>query len=80
LVLVKLLICRFTNTKTWQAKSIMPNRNTMSIEDWQFLAQDFDWQTALNDPEDIYWRNTQFNNFTRRFDTWSARVGARFSF
>jgi len=70
----------FTNTKTWQAKTISPNRSTMGIEDWEFLAGDYDWEAALNAPGDPYWKNTNFNNYTSRYGTWTARLGARFSF
>jgi hypothetical protein len=52
----------------------------MYIEDWQFLAQDFDWEAELETPGDPYWKNTNFNNFTTRYGAWSARFGARFSF
>jgi hypothetical protein len=77
---LNLQVNNFTNTKTWQTKSIAPNRNSMSIEDWQFLAQDFDWEAELETPGDPYWKNTIFNNFTNRYGSWSARFGARFSF
>ncbi len=77
---LNLQINNFTNTKTWQAKSIAPNRNTMWIEDWQFLAQDFDWQAELETPGDPYWKSVIFNKYTSRYGTWSARVGARFTF
>jgi hypothetical protein len=70
----------FTNTKTWQSKSIAPNRNTMWIEDWQFLAENYDWQAALDAPGDPYWKSIIFNKYTTRYGTWSARIGARFSF
>ena len=77
---LNLQINNFTNTKTWQAKSIAPNRNTMWIEDWQFLAQDFDWQAELETPGDPYWKSVIFNKYTSRYGTWTARVGARFTF
>ena len=79
-IALNLQVNNFTNTKTWQAKSIAPNRNTMSIEDWQFLAGDFDWQAALDTPGDPYWKSIIFDKYTSRYGNWSTRLGARFSF
>ena len=79
-VSLNLQVNNFTNTKTWQAKSIAPNRTTMGIEDWQFLAGTSTGRRHSNTPGDPYWKNTIFNNYTSRYGTWTARVGARFSF
>jgi hypothetical protein len=79
-VSLNLQVNNFTNTKTWQAKSYAPNRTTMEISNEEFLSETFDWQTALDTPGDPYWKNTAFNTFTSRYGTWTARIGARFSF
>jgi hypothetical protein len=65
-----------TNTKTWQWYDMGLNRNTMPISDDQILSKTFDWQSRLPN----YFPNAAFNQPTRQFDTWSARIGARFSF
>ncbi|HUT07426.1 MAG TPA: TonB-dependent receptor [Candidatus Latescibacteria bacterium] len=75
-----LQVNNFTNTNTWQAKSIAPNRTTMEISNEEFLSTTFDWQSALDTPGDPYWKNTVFNQFTSRYGTWSTRLGVRFSF
>jgi hypothetical protein len=79
-VSLNLQVNNFTNTKTWQAKSIAPNRTTMDISNDDFLSKTFDWQAALDTPGDPFWKNTVFNQFTSRYGTWTARFGARFSF
>jgi hypothetical protein len=79
-VSLNLQVNNFTNTKTWQAKSIAPNRNTMEISNEEFLSGTFDWESALDTPGDPYWKNTVFNQYTSRYGTWTARFGARFSF
>jgi hypothetical protein len=73
-------INNFTNTKTWQTRQNAPNRNTMWIEDYQFLAGNYDWQAALETAGDPYWKNIAFNKNASRYGTWTARFGARFSF
>jgi hypothetical protein len=79
-IALNIQVNNFTNTKTWQGYLNSPNRNTMWIEDWQFLAQDFNWQAALEEPDDPYWKNVAFNQYSTRYGTWTARFGARFSF
>jgi hypothetical protein len=69
-----------TNTKTWQGQVTRPNRQTMSISDAQILSKSFDWEAALAAPGDPYAINAQMGKFTTQFDTWSTRLGFRFSF
>jgi len=73
---LNLQINNVTNTKTWVAYEDTPNRTSMSVSDEEILSKTFDWEGALAD----YWPNIQFNKYTSRFDTWTARLGARFSF
>ena len=65
-----------TNTKTWSAMSINPNRTSMDISDDEILSTTFDWQGQVAN----YWPNAAFKKYTSQFGTWSARLGARFSF
>jgi hypothetical protein len=66
----------FTNTKTWQAMSVAPSRYGFSISDEEILSKTYDWEANLPD----YRPNEMFGKYTSRFGTWSARLGARFSF
>jgi hypothetical protein len=65
-----------TNTKTWQSKSTGVNRVNLNFSDDQILTKTTDWQAQIVN----YWPNESFGMYTGQFGTWSARVGARFSF
>jgi hypothetical protein len=69
-------INNITNTKTWQWYNNRINRLSMRITDDEILSKTFDWQSRVAD----YWPNASFNKPSWQFGTWSARVGARFSF
>ena len=71
-----LQINNITNTKTWQWYNNRINRLSMPISDDEILSKTFDWESRV----DQYWRDASFNKPSWQFGTWSARVGARFSF
>jgi hypothetical protein len=71
-----LQVNNITNTKTWQWYDTSVNRISMHISDEEILSKSFDWQSQVAN----YWPNAAFNKPTWQFGTWSARVGARFSF
>jgi hypothetical protein len=77
---LNLQVNNWTNTKTWQFMNTIPNRNSMDISDDEILTGNFDWQAKLNSAGDPYYKNGAFKKYTTQFDSWGARLGARFSF
>ncbi len=75
-VAINLQVNNVTNTKTWQSKNTTVNRTGMPISDDQILTGTSNWESRLP----TYWPNEAFGMYTGRFGTWSARMGARFSF
>ncbi len=71
-----LQVSNVTNSKTWQWYDTAVNRINMPISDDQILSKTYDWQSQVAN----YWPNAAFKQPTWQFGTWSARVGARFSF
>ncbi len=77
---INLQVNNVTNTKTIQGKDTTVNRIGMGITDEELLTGSFDWEAALNEPGDPYWKNIRFGAWTSRFGTWSTRLGLRLSF
>ena len=69
-------INNFTNTKTWQAMNVAPTRDGFAISDEDILSTTYDWEAHLSE----FRPNAMFGKYTSRYGTWSARLGARFSF
>lgn len=73
---INLNIDNVTNTHSWQAQDTTPNRSTMRATDDEILSKNFDWQSQLasHNPD------PRFGKFTEQFDSWTARLGFRFTF
>ena len=52
----------------------------MPISDAALIAGNFDYLAALNATGDPYWKDISFGSWNGRYGTWSAMLGARFSF
>jgi hypothetical protein len=79
-IALNLQVNNVTNTKTVQGQQTALNRRSMPISDASLIAGNFDYLAALNAAGDPYWKDISFGSWNGRYGTWSAMLGARFSF
>jgi len=77
---INLQVNNITNTKTIQGIDNRLNRIGIGVDDEELLTGTYDYEAAINQSGDPYWKNIRFGEWTTRFGTWSARLGFRLTF